>query len=157
LRLKKGMKHLDRLYQCELTNFCLIRYQHQLLMMAKNDSEFEPSLTFPGGHVEPDDSLTASVVREVKEETSLDVNDPQLCSIVNFVTGPKTREFIFAYATTVSQKMTTQPQVGTKDEGRTFWIDIDQIKPSQLNTVVADVLQDYRSGIVREHDYPLEK
>ena len=53
--------------------------------------------------------------------------------------------------------MTTQPQVGTKDEGRTFWIDIDQIKPSQLNTVVADVLQDYRSGIVREHDYPLEK
>lgn len=38
-------------------------------MMANNDSEFEPSLTFSVGHVESDESLIAfvMVVRETKK------------------------------------------------------------------------------------------
>ncbi|KRM55016.1 hypothetical protein FC18_GL001723 [Lacticaseibacillus sharpeae JCM 1186 = DSM 20505] len=44
----------------------MIRCQDDLLVLAKNDSEFEPSLTFPGGHVEANESVTAGAVQKAK-------------------------------------------------------------------------------------------
>ena len=38
-------------------------------------------ITFPGGHVEKDESFVDSVIREVKEETGLDIQSPKLCGI----------------------------------------------------------------------------
>ena len=38
-----------------------------------------PGLTFPGGHVEKDESILESVSREMKEETGYDVFDLEPC------------------------------------------------------------------------------
>ena len=35
-----------------------------------------PGFTFPGGHVEDDESIVDSVIREVKEETGLNIQNP---------------------------------------------------------------------------------
>ena len=40
-----------------------------------------PGITFPGGHIEPGESFTDAVIREVQEETGLHIRSPQLCGI----------------------------------------------------------------------------
>ena len=41
-------------------------------------------LTFPGGHVESGESITASTVREIREETGLTVSRLRLCGVVEW-------------------------------------------------------------------------
>lgn len=40
------------------------------ILLAHNNNSYQ----FPGGHVEEDESLEVSVIREIKEETGIDVN-----------------------------------------------------------------------------------
>ena len=41
-------------------------------------------LTFPGGHVEAAESITASTVREIREETGLTVSNLRMCGVVEW-------------------------------------------------------------------------
>lgn len=63
---------------------CIIKNGDDILVMDKIDSEFDNSITFPGGHVEQNESIQASVIREIKEETGIDIVNPQLKGLVNF-------------------------------------------------------------------------
>lgn len=44
----------------------------------------EEGTTFPGGHVERDETFTESVIREVSEETGLVIENPKLCGIYHW-------------------------------------------------------------------------
>lgn len=43
-------------------------------------------LTFPGGHVEQGESIMASTVREIREETGLTVSNLRMCGVVEWET-----------------------------------------------------------------------
>lgn len=133
-----------------MTTFCLIRCQDDLLVLAKNDSEFEPSLTFPGGHVEANESVTAGAVREAHEETGLTVTDPKLCGFVNFARKDGRKELIFIYAFSVADGEVTATLAGTKNGGATKWLPITTVQKAKLNAVVQAVLDTYLNGSTRE-------
>lgn len=52
--------------------------------MDRNDP-YWPGLTFPGGHVEDHETFHDSVVREVKEETNLDIKTLAYVALSNFM------------------------------------------------------------------------
>ena len=41
-------------------------------------------IVYPGGHVEAGESITASVIREIREETGLTIENPTLCGTLCF-------------------------------------------------------------------------
>ena len=71
---------MDRRKLVTLTNLCMITKGDEILVIDRQKKDW-PGITFPGGHVEDDESIVDSVIREVKEETGLDIQQPKLCGI----------------------------------------------------------------------------
>ena len=75
---------------CTLCNMCMIEdeatgrvlVQHRLPMATNPWS----GLTFPGGQVEAGESISDSVVREIREETGLTVSKLRMCGVVEWET-----------------------------------------------------------------------
>lgn len=55
---------MSREVQVELTNMCMVCDGDKVLVQNRVKPGW-PGITFPGGHVEPGESVTASVIREV--------------------------------------------------------------------------------------------
>ena len=58
-----------------ITNMCLIKNSEGKLLLLNRKKSTWPGITFPGGHVENNETYLESVVREIKEETNLDIYD----------------------------------------------------------------------------------
>ncbi|NEZ89062.1 NUDIX domain-containing protein [Weissella paramesenteroides] len=140
---------MKRTQQIELTNMCIIKDGNDILVMDKTDSEFENSITFPGGHVEQNESIQASVIREIKEETGIDIVEPQLKGIVNFNLDNQIKEFIFVYEAECNSNV-SKATIKQTYEGKTYWINKAQIKSLQLNKVIEAVYDTWLKGEVKE-------
>ena len=57
-----------------LTNMCMLyKEDHSFLVIDRLKKDW-PGINFPGGHVEENESVEESVIREMKEETGLNVH-----------------------------------------------------------------------------------
>ena len=57
-----------------LTNMCMLyKEDHSFLVINRLKKDW-PGINFPGGHVEANESVEESVIREMKEETGLNVH-----------------------------------------------------------------------------------
>lgn len=84
---------------CILTNMCMICDGDYVIVQRRNAPGW-PGICFPGGHVEPCESFVDSVVREVKEETGLDIADVRLCGVCHWVPPDNDHRYIiFLYKT----------------------------------------------------------
>jgi 8-oxo-dGTP diphosphatase len=82
-------------------------------------------LSFPGGHLEDGESLTACAEREVHEETGLVVRDLKPCGVIHWMQLATLDRYIaFLFRTDV---FIGDIRTGT-DEGRVFWMDIEELK-----------------------------
>ena len=69
--------------ECELTNMIMIENPETHEVLVQKRVKYWTGITFPGGHVEKGESFTDSAVREVKEETGLEIRNPELCGLVH--------------------------------------------------------------------------
>ena len=78
-------------------------------------------IAFPGGHLEPGESIYDSAIREIKEETGLDIKNLNPCGFMHWYNN-KTEDRYFTFY------FKTQEYSGdlleSTDEGRVFWADI---------------------------------
>jgi 8-oxo-dGTP diphosphatase len=58
---------------------------NQILLEKRKNAPSKGKWTVPGGLVDLGESMEQAVIREVKEETSLEVYDPRLVDVVNYI------------------------------------------------------------------------
>lgn len=122
--------------EVRLYNMCMVENLEtgEVLVQDRVKKDWS-GITFPGGRVEPGESLYASTVREIREETGLTVEKLRLRGLVDWE-NPDTgaRWFIFLYKTT---SYSGQLLEGTR-EGRVFWTPLSSLSrlPLAPNTDV---------------------
>ncbi|MFP4877041.1 NUDIX domain-containing protein [Metamycoplasma hominis] len=72
-------------------------------------------LWFPGGHLELKESFVDSVIREIKEETELDIFNLELCGVKQWFNEKKGRNVCFLYKTN-----NYTGELNSTDEGKNF-------------------------------------
>ena len=130
------------------TNLCMICDEcGNVLVEDRKDSSW-PGICFPGGHVEPGEAFTASVIREVWEETGLTIKNPRLCGVKQFQTNETTRYVVFLYkATRFSGKITSS------DEGEVFWLPRAELEEHQLVDDFMEIVKVMESDELSEFYY----
>ena len=107
---------MKRYSQTVLTNMCMVCDGDYILVEDKQHGSYR-GVTFPGGHIEAGESLVDSMIREVREETGVVIENPRLCGIYDWMTEENVRYLVLIYkATTFTGKLCAS------DEGQVRWI-----------------------------------
>lgn len=101
----------------ELTNMCMIYDHNGNILVQDKVGRSWGGVTFPGGHIEHDESFNDSVIREIKEETGLDIKNPRLCGIKHWKWSKKSRYIVLLYKTNEFSG-----ELKSSEEGKVFWI-----------------------------------
>lgn len=139
----------DRSVRTILTNMCMITDGSKVLVEEKILADGQMGIIFPGGHVEVDESVTDSVIREIREETGLTVFSLKLCGIKDWMEEDGSRYIVFLYK--------TEHFSGTlkaSEEGRVFWVDREALAMLPLIWHLKETLPLFETDEYSEMFYP---
>ena len=117
---------MSRTENVELTVLCLITDGDRILLQNRTKNDWQ-GYTLPGGHVEPGESFVDAVIREMKEETGLDIKNPRLAGVKQFpIEGGR-------YIVLLFKANEYSGTVVSSDEGQMVWVDSNHLP--EIHTV----------------------
>ena len=148
-------KPAKRTEETELTVLCLIHDGHRYLLQDRVSEDWK-GYTLPGGHVEIGESIVDAVIREMKEETGLVIENPRLCGIKQFPLRDgeyrKGRYLVFLFeATQFSGKLESS------DEGKMSWIATEDLDTVPLVDDFHELIEVMTDDRYSEFQYVVEK
>ena len=130
------------------TNMCMVYDGAGNIRVQNRRNPNWPGITFPGGHVEHGESFSGSVIREVKEETGLDIQRPVLCGVKQFQTKEDARYVVLFYKTDRFSGM-----LRSSEEGDVFWIKRSELETYSLADDFEKMLEVFESSEISEFYY----
>ena len=129
--------------QVELTNMCMIYKDNKILVQDRVKSW--TGVAFPGGHVEARESIVDSTIREIKEETGLDISNLVLCGIKQWFKDD-VRNICFLFKTNQFSG-----NLISNDEGKNFFIDRNDLNKYKLANNFEIMLEVFDNPNISEH------
>ena len=132
--------------ETELCNMCMITDPMGKVLVLnrqpKPASQWS-GLTFPGGHVESGETIVASVIREVLEETGLCVSNLRNCGYIQWY-NPQMHSnyFVFLFKTS-----TYSGKLKASNEGTVSWMTL----PEMLSGYLAPNMEKYLAVFQNEN------
>lgn len=139
---------MSREIKAELTNMCMVCRGDEVVVQERRPEHGWPGITFPGGHVEPGESVTQSVIREVREETGLTLMNPRLCGIKDWMNDDGSRYIVFLYKCD-----TFSGELKSSEEGEVFWTNRDGLSGMNLSSGMEETFQPFFSDEISELSY----
>ncbi len=130
-----------------ITVLCMVYDGNKLLLQDRVKNDWQ-GLTFPGGHVEKEESFVQAVIREVYEETGLTIAEPRLCGVKQFQTEEEERYIVFLFKT----DQFSGTLVSSK-EGEMKWIDRGSLDQLTLVEDFTELLKVFDSESLNEFKY----
>ncbi|MBQ8412175.1 MAG: 8-oxo-dGTP diphosphatase [Lachnospiraceae bacterium] len=140
---------MSRTENVELTVLCLIHNEKQYLLQDRVKKDWK-GYTLPGGHIEPGESIVDAVIREMKEETGLTIQEPKLCGVKQFpIEGG--RYIVFLYSADQYSG-----ELLSSDEGAMHWVNKDELDQVNLVDDFHELLQVMLDEDMSEFQYVIE-
>lgn len=136
----------------ELMNICMVYDGEGNVLLQNRRKKDWPGVTFPGGHVEPGESLVLSTIREIKEETGLDIKNLKFCGVKEWFEEDGTRAMVFFYKT-----CQYSGELRSSREGEVFWAPLDKLTDYPLASDFERNLELFLSEEISELFYDPEE
>lgn len=141
---------MKRTENVELTTLCLIHTENEYLLQDRVKNDWK-GFTLPGGHVEKEESIVDAVIREMKEETGLTIENPKLCGVKQFpIEGGRYIVFLFS-----ADKFSGE--VISSKEGGMHWVNKEELSSVNLVSDFEELLQVILDDELTEFQYVAEK
>lgn len=130
---------------------------NKVLVLDKKKKYGWEGLTFPGGKVEENESFENSVIREAKEETNLDIKNPELIGIITWTFTNDEDEFQKDVGLLYQTKNFSGKLIEDNREGKLFWKDYEEFKKmNNMSESMPEILKIY-DGKYREIYWDVDK
>lgn len=137
--IKKDKSHLQK--RTKLTIMCMVYKDDGSFLVENRLKKDWPGLTFPGGHVEDDELIEDAVIREMKEETGLDVSSIEPRGYIEWNEfGDDVRHLAMLFRT-----KSFKGELKSSKEGEIFFIKENEIEKYLLSNDFEKIYQKMKS------------
>lgn len=126
---------MSREVKVELTNMCMVTDGTKVLVQERTGQAWS-GIVFPGGHVEPGESVVDSVIREVREETGLTVEHPRLCGVKDWMRDDGSRYMVMLFRADAFSG-----ELKSSSEGQVFWAELADLPRMGLARSMGETLE----------------
>ena len=128
-----------------LTNMCMLYKEDGSFLVIDRKKQDWPGINFPGGHVEDEESIPESVIREMKEETGYDLHSVEECGYFEWnVPKEEVRHLAILF-----RSKDFSGEIHPSKEGQVFWMKEEDLKGKALSLDFDKVLEICKKGIER--------
>lgn len=136
--------------QVIFANMCMVEDGRGNVVVQERVNPNWPGVVFPGGHVEPGETFTQAVIREVREETGLTIRHPVLCGVKHWM-DHGVRQVVFLYKTKVFEG-----DLHSSAEGKVWWMPLRDMPGAPLADGMEDMLQLFLRDDLSELSFRVE-
>lgn len=134
-----------------LANMCMIYNDKNEVLVINRRKKVWPGIAFPGGHVEKKESIVLSTIREVKEETGLDITNLEIAGVKDWFNEKENyRYIVFLFKTNKYSG-----NLINSIEGEVFWVKLNDISDYDLASGFDDTLKVFLNKELSELYYEL--